>query len=383
MNRRRLLRAVGIGAGVGLAGCAGERSGDGGGTTDDTTTDRTTTGAPDAVRETAVLQYDVTGAVPAWHEPGRPGRVVVIDSTERLRATLSLGDLSEERRESVRAFLADVDYATDRLLSVRSGGPDTCHDRVNVSELRVAGGRLTGRARVVDTSEPGKACGGAETFPSALVRVTFDESPVDRVALQVRDGFGDEAEVTASAADPLAPAAEDLAGVVRPETDGEPVPAPSCEDPAFERHAAGFDEEGLVWGDVTAGGESLFGLRVGRATYERGERLRVRLTTLSETREFTGNRHKYNLQTLTAAGWREVRGTTDDRFLGYTDEAVAHRPGEGFEWTLELTADGLVDGHVHEDRLTVCPGLPAGRYRFVYWGVPDASGVAAGFDLTE
>ena len=239
MNRRRLLRAVGIGAGVGLAGCAGEQSGDGGGTTDDTTTDRTTTGAPGTT-----------------------------DST-----------------------------TTDRTTT---GTPDA------VREVAV---------------------------------VQYDAT---------------------------------LA-----------VPAPSCEDPTFERHAAGFDEEGLVWGDVTAGGESLFGLRVGQATYERGDRLRVRLTTLSETREYTGNRHKYNLQALTEAGWRDVRGTTDDRFLGYTDEAVAHRPGEGFEWTLELTADGVVDGHVHEDRLTVCPGLPAGRYRFVYWGVPDASGVAAGFDLTE
>lgn len=382
MNRRDLLRAVGAGTGVGLAGCASD-PGDGGDSADSPDTTDTTTGEPGTVRETAAFQYDVTGAVPAWYEAGRPGRVVVVDSTERLRATLSPGELPEERRESVRAFLKDVDYATDRLLYVRSGGPDTCHDRVSVSELRVTGRRLTGRVRAVDTSEPNEACGAALTFPSALVRVTFDGPPVDRAALRVRDGFGDEAEVTASAADSLAPAAEDLAGVVRPETEGEPVPTPSCEDPAFERHAAGFDEEGLVWGDATAGGESLFGLRIGRATYERGERLRVRLTTLSETREYTGNRHKYNLQALTEAGWQEVRGTTDDRFVGYTDEAVAHRPGEGFEWTLELTADGVVDGHVHEDRLTVCPGLPVGRYRFVYWGVPDASGVAVGFDLTE
>jgi hypothetical protein len=36
--------------------------------------------------------------------------------------------------------------------------------------------------------------------------------------------------------------------------------------------------------------------------------------------------------------------------------------------TFEMTEEGVVeDGHPHEDHLAVCPGLPAGRSRFVYF----------------
>lgn len=67
----------------------------------------------------------------------------------------------------------------------------------------------------------------------------------------------------------------------------------------------------------------------------------------------------------------------------YEAIAIAHNPGEGFEWRFELTADGITDVPTHDDSLTVCPGLRSGRYRFVYWGIPDAEAdaVAVAFDL--
>jgi len=36
-----------------------------------------------------------------------------------------------------------------------------------------------------------------------------------------------------------------------------------------------------------------------------------------------------------------------------------------------------VAGHVHEDSLSVCPDLPPGRYRFVFWEPT----VAVAFDV--
>ncbi|MGM0605971.1 MAG: hypothetical protein ACQETB_09940 [Halobacteriota archaeon] len=65
--------------------------------------------------------------------------------------------------------------------------------------------------------------------------------------------------------------------------------------------------------------------------------------------------------------------------MGYTDEAIGHRPGDGFEWSFEMTAARNLAGHVREERLTVCPTLPAGRYRFVHW----QPAIAVAFDLRD
>jgi len=63
-----------------------------------------------------------------------------------------------------------------------------------------------------------------------------------------------------------------------------------------------------------------------------------------------------------------------------TNDPISHAPGEGFEWTFELTDGGVVpDAHQHGDSPTVCPSLQPGRYRFLYW----EPGVAVEFDVTE
>lgn len=390
MNRRHLLQIAGGSLAVGLAGCAGE---DGGGTTPtgtptDTSTDSPTP-TPDGgvgVVETESQQYDVTNPVPEWYEDDLPGRVVVIDSAERAGAALALEDLPEERRAAVEELLSAADYERDRLLYVQSGGPDTCHDRVDVSGLAVVEDRLTGEARAVDTSEADGGCGDALTFPSALVRVRFDGPPPSTVALTITDGFGRTATVTASADDPLAPAVDDLDGSIRPDGREEPIPPLDCDDPAFERLPDGSAFGDFGYGSVSADGEPLLAMRVAETAYERGDRLVVRLTNVSEREAVTGNRHKYALQVHTEAGWEDVRGVTDGQAsVGYTDEGVVHAPGEGFEWAITLTPDGVVDGHPLADRLTVCPGLPAGRYRLLYWGITEGSvdAVAVAFDLVE
>ena len=173
-----------------------------------------------------------------------------------------------------------------------------------------------------------------------------------------------------------------LSGHVRPEDDPETVPpALSCDDEEFHRlQQQYFNEQSLSWGDTSTEDDApRFALRVERLEYEYGETATIEFTNVSDEVQTTGNRHKYSIEVKTEAGWQDVRGKTSDRGLEFNDLGIEHQPAEGFEWTLELTEDGVLAGHTHEDRLTVCPGLPAGRYRFVYW----EPAIAVAFNLAR
>ncbi len=388
MDRRTILRAAGVALGAGLAGCAADGTGGDGENPDGTPTGTPTTATDGgvAVTDTRVAQYTVRSGLPDWYEAGEPGRVVVVDSAERQRAVVDAAAVPDERAAAVEALLDEVDYGRERVLLVESGGPDTCHDEVSVSELAITDGRLTGRARAVNTAGPETACGDALTFPAALVRVAFDGQPPDTAALRVADGFGNEATVTASAADPVGPALADLDGHVRPDGEGATIAPLDCADDDFKR-LPGDAFGSVAYGSVATDGDPQFGLRVEATAYDRGDPLVVRLTNVTDREAVTGNRHKYALQVRTEAGWQDVRGVTDGRAsVGYTDEGIVHDPGEGFTWELPLTAEGVVPDDPATDDLVVCPGLPAGRYRFVYWGVggdADADAVAVAFDIVD
>ncbi|MFD1586550.1 hypothetical protein ACFR9U_06120 [Halorientalis brevis] len=177
------------------------------------------------------------------------------------------------------------------------------------------------------------------------------------------------------------PTTDDLSGHVRPEDDPETVPpALSCDETDFERHPAGYDADELAWGDTTeTDGTPQFALRVDQLAYDYGETATITLTNVSDEEQHTGTSDEYSIEVQTAAGWQDVRGTSSDRSVVYNDLGIVHPPGEAFEWTLELTKTGLVAEHPLEDRLRVCPDLPAGRYRFVFW----ALNVAVAFDLAR
>ena len=182
-----------------------------------------------------------------------------------------------------------------------------------------------------------------------------------------------------------------LAGGVQPDGDPPAVPAAiDCATEAFDRHAAYVDDS-VAYGTLTDdSGNPMFALRarnpnadvVDNLTFERGDEIDLRLLNVSNASLTTGNKHKYNLQLQTEAGWEEVRGTTGDPSeILYTDVGFGHAPGEGFKWTFELSEDRLLAGHTHEDDLAVCPDLQSGRYRFAYWGTLDDP-LAVEFDYT-
>lgn len=388
-TRRAVLLAGGATLASALAGCLAT---DGGTNDPGTTTDGgdsgTTTGGDDPVSTTTdgsveyeVLQLGGSLTDADWNGAVTEvaGDLVLLDSPAAAQSALDLARLPDDRRETVESFVSETDFGTSVLLHVASVGPNTCYSEVQVGELDVDDSRLVGTAQPVDTSGPDQACGEAITYPAALVRVTVDGPVPTEATLTITNGWGTVADVTATTTDSSSTDPDDLPGYVRPDGDPAVVPAaPTCDDDSFERHPAGFDEDALAWGETTGDdGKPVFALRVDDISFARGDEVQVSLTNVTGESQYTGNRHKYNLQVYTESGWQDVRGYPADAPVGYTDEAVGHRPGDGFDWRFTLDPEGVVADQA--DRLSVCPGLPAGRYRFVFW----EPAVAVAFDLVE
>jgi hypothetical protein len=369
-DRRTAIRLAGLGAGAALAGCLGS-GGDG---------DETPTPTPDGagIADLETVPLAVRNAA-QWNEAEQVGNVVVADSRDRARNVLARYDPPEERREEIQAFLDDVEYDTDRVVLVESVGPNGCHDALEVDDVRLEGGKLRAAAAVQDATEERQGCTDAIVYPSTLLRVRFDGEQVDEVTVDVTDGWGETDAVNAGVDDPLpSPDPADLPGFVRPGDDPEPVAALKC-DGDWWRHDQRFDKRDLQWGDFEVDGEPVLSLRVDDIDDDYGDTLFVTLTTVAGDGVSTGNRAKYNLQVYTEDGWQDVR--VADGHFEYTDEAVEHGPGTGFQWSLELSEAGFVEEATRDDA-AVCPDLQSARYRFAFFGVPGDGAVAVSFDLT-
>ena len=367
-DRRSLLATVAAG-GAALAGCLGGDS------------ERVPTESPPksvlAVTDSATTGFTTRRSV-GWDD-GRPGYAVIIDSEERQRTLLRKYDLPDDRRDRIIEFLDGIDYGAERLLLVESAGPDECHDRLDLGAAGIddAGLRVTATVEKRDDDDD---CTEALVYPSSLLRATFNGDPPDRAAVEVTDGRGESATVKASVDDPLSPAPEDLPGNIRPDEEADPVAPLSCDQAGVERHDQRFDEDALQWGDGRRGGETTLSMRVDQLSYDYGDTLNASLTNVADDPVETGNSARYNLQVRTEDGWQDVRVIDSAAAFEYTDGAVSHAPGEGFEWSIELTEEGIIESSVQSDA-EVCPDLQSGRHRLAYFGL-EAGAVAVGFDLS-
>lgn len=178
----------------------------------------------------------------------------------------------------------------------------------------------------------------------------------------------------------------DVEGHVRPAADPDVVPEELvCGDEEFERRTGWIGADALQWGDLTDGeGNRIFALRVDSLSVERGEEVTFTLTNVSASARETGNVYKANFDAFTDAGWQDPRGWPDGIPKPITDDVWEFDPGEQFRLTVEMSPKGVVDGAFpgNAKDLDVCPGLPAGRYRFAT-AAPDPGDVAVAFDLTE
>ncbi|WP_137291646.1 hypothetical protein [Natronorubrum halophilum] len=393
-TRRRTLLSVGSVGSLALAGCL-----DAGGPDRETATDGTDDGTDDD-RIDEDVSYDVFQIGPAprptWAEGdgSAPGFVALLESGE---LPWMIDDL--DAVEGLEEWFTETDFDESVIVFVGTVGSNTCYDEVSVSDVTLSSTTvgdgndetvaITGTAAAADASDGMEACGDAVTYPSAFVRVTGDDLP-SVAAFEITNAWGETRDVdtTGGVTDP-----EVLPGYVRPSHDPKAIPgALECADDGFVRHWSPDDE--IAWGDVRDDGEPTLAMRVQNPQYdgdderralefERGDEVRVSMHNVSGGTVETGNSHKYGLEVLTDDGWMDVRVIADGTPVGYTDEALAHSPGEGFEWTFELTEDGVLAGHVHEDLLAVCPELKAGRYRFVFWGVIGEKSLAVAFDYVN
>lgn len=387
-SRRRALQTVGASMVSALvAGCMGGDDA----SEPDTASPEDETPQPDDTPELddSVLEHTTvplgraSDGRPAWHDDeATTGRAFLLDDAQRQDAVLQRYDPPENRREELGDLLEDVDYETDRLVVVESVGPNACYSEMTVENVRRDGDVLGADVKVVDTSEADEMCAQVVTRPVTLLSVTFEGTPPDEVGLSVTDGWGEQSTVTASADDPLSPDPANLDGHVQPDDEAEPVESLACPDEGFERHYQGFDEANAARGEMDGDGEPGLAMRVAETSYDHGDTVEIRLVTVGDASINTGNRHKFNLQVYTDDGWQDVRGADEGTFP-YTDEAVHHPPGEGFEWAIELTESGVVDASGTAGDLRVCPELPAGRYRFSYWGVIGDGAIAVEFDLED
>lgn len=358
-SRRETLLAAGTT--LGLAGCL-----------DDVTGGNRNGNDPDTPTDDDI-EFDVFQLGPA---SGQPWWTTNEDDTGFVTLLASEYDRpwmveNPEDVDGLEAWLDETDLERAVVVYVETAAPNACYTELDVRDVAVEDDTIVGTAEAVDTSGDDEACATVETYPSAFVRVTGDDVPPE-ATFTVIDGWGESSDVVA---DGLYIDPANLPGHVRPDGDPPKLEEFTCDTPGFERHWA--PEDPVALGEAHNDDETTFAMRFhgtqtlaggddGSPQVGRGHEVRITMRNVSTDYLVTGNRYKYNLQVLTMDGWQDVRGTTEGP-LGYTDEGIEHRPGEGFEWAFEMTEEGVIeDGHPHEDSLAVCPDLQPGRYRFVY-----------------
>lgn len=382
VTRRKVLMTTG--AILGLAGCIGNSTGG----TDDGTDDNGTGNGNDG---SDGIEYEVFELGPSLTQPLW---ATVEDATGFI--TLLEDEYDDpwmvenpDERDGLLSWLDETDFETSAIVYVETAGPNTCYSALDISDVGIENGEIVGTAEAVDTSEENEACGSAETHPSAFVRVTGEDLP-SNATFTVIDGWDESSPVTADGryADPA-----NLPGHVRPDGDPPKLKDLTCDDESFQRLdgpaadevalGEAYNDEDLTFAMRVHATQVLAGGEEGSPRVGCGDEVRITMRNVSTDMQHTGNRHKWNLQVLTMDGWQDVYGTTNGEDIGYDGLAIEHRPGKGFEWTFKMTEEGIVAGHEHEDRLTVCPDLQSGRYRFVYRGIVSGEPLAVEFDYNE
>ena len=155
-----------------------------------------------------------------------------------------------------------------------------------------------------------------------------------------------------------------------PFEDGRASPAPTCR--------GGYDPVRPRWVVEGPGPLGGFELSLSQGTLERGETLTARVTNVTAETRTTGTKKKYDIQSRDGGDWSSVFGTAPEAF--HTDEAVTHRPGDGFVWELPFTQQGLTDAVDAGPTYAVCGPLESGDYRFVYWGITSRKEVEANYE---
>lgn len=169
---------------------------------------------------------------------------------------------------------------------------------------------------------------------------------------------------------------EDGRWYIRPEKSSDTVPSQLlCDEDHEGRFPQRFKGDDLEWGDDT---EDLWELRVDTLNAEFRDTVTVRLRNVSGETESRSSRNDFNIQVETEVGWQEVRVKENESDAGTHDALRSEEPGEGVEWELQMTEPDLPEAGAGRGK--VCPGLPSGRYRFVFEGT-ETQPIGVAFDF--
>jgi len=141
------------------------------------------------------------------------------------------------------------------------------------------------------------------------------------------------------------------------------------EDPDARPSRYCHDREPLEpsWSVGGPGPRKGFELRIDDPDGSIGGRLEVRLRNVTDETRTTGVKKKFDIQQKHDDGWRSIFGV--ESYQGIIDKAVTHEPGEGFDWQLIFSKEGLSDAFLRSPTYYVCSPIDAGEYRFVYHGI--------------
>lgn len=146
-----------------------------------------------------------------------------------------------------------------------------------------------------------------------------------------------------------------------PVGDGSASPAPNCPH--------GYRSIEPWWVVVGPGPLGGFELDLDQQSYERGEKLVAELRNVTDTERLSGAQTKYDIQFKAAHGWQTVIGVPEDGHYPWPAIGIAHQPGEGFTWQINLTQEGISGDSDPAESYRACGPMAPGTYRFIYWGI--------------
>lgn len=157
------------------------------------------------------------------------------------------------------------------------------------------------------------------------------------------------------------------------ETKSTVPPCKELYDPDFS-----FKEEEIKYHSCNG-----FVLTVTPKTVELGDKITVTLQNTTTQNQETGNKQKYDIQYKSDNGWRSIFKLYH---RGWSEQAIIHRPNDGFVWKQRFSAEGLSQKHKYNPSYHVCSELQPGEYRFLYWGLinsEECSVLAAKFTVKD
>lgn len=128
---------------------------------------------------------------------------------------------------------------------------------------------------------------------------------------------------------------------------------------------------------IKKGTNERFSLKIDPASVNLGQDISIHLKNISPETQRTGSRDHYAIQKEGEDGkWNHIFSTKENAPLDA--QAADHAPSDGFTWDFTASPIGFSTGPYY-----VCKELKPGKYRFVYFGLPDDAALENTFEITS